>query len=335
MEVATQNSQQLPSLTHIMRVMGMPTMAVHIFGSKTRSKYVTLRIISLKVCSENNTEQFDVNLTRAGHERSWSAASCFTSTMVLAPLVPISFIASWKKIKSLISNHHLLAQALRSSSVLVVTNDGKKVKRKNLFTDKDREELLSCTVVADNLPDDHSHHNLEKIFSVVGRVKTVQICRPQESNSSRPKGDLFISNKLHALVEYETPEIAEIAVEKLNDERNWRQGLRVRLLLRCSPKSVLKSRKLEFNEMFGDDEATPESAEDSYQPHNPDLVTESISHNGCGLLPPSPQSSISIQCEVSAKRTTKGPRMPDGTRGFTMGRGKPLPAPALGSSNLE
>ncbi|PSS02565.1 La-related protein like [Actinidia chinensis var. chinensis] len=252
--------------------------------------------------------------------------------------VPISFIASWKKIKSLISNHHLLAQALRSSSVLVVTNDGKKVKRTNLFTDKDREELQSCTVVADNLLDDHSHHNLEKIFSVVGRVKTVQICRPQESNSSRPKGDLFISNKLHALVEYETPEIAEKAVEKLNDERNWRKGLRVRLLLRCSPKSVLKSRKLEFNGMFGDDEAPPESAEDSYQPHNPDLVTESIgeensagikkgfcrgrgkssrprtqsqSHNMCGLLPLSPQSSISIQCEVSAKQTTKGPRMPE------------------------
>ncbi|GFY89624.1 RNA-binding protein [Actinidia rufa] len=276
--------------------------------------------------------------------------------------VPISFIASAKKIKSLITNHHLLAQALRASSALVVTNDGKKVKRRNIFTDKDREELQSRTIVAENLPDDHSHHNLEKIFSVVGRVKTVRICHPQESNSSRPKGDLVISNKLHALVEYETPEIAEKAVEKLNDERNWRKGLRVRLLLRCSPKSVLKNRKSEFDGIFDDDEAPPESAEDSYQPHNPDLVTESIGeensagtkkafgrgrgkssrprtqsqgHNGRGLLAPSPQSSISIQCEASAKQTTKGPRMPDGTRGFTMGRGKPIAAPALGSSNLE
>lgn len=29
--------------------------------------------------------------------------------------------------------------------------------------------LQSRTVVAENLPEDHSHQNLEKIFSVVGR----------------------------------------------------------------------------------------------------------------------------------------------------------------------
>lgn len=36
--------------------------------------------------------------------------------------VPISFIASTKKIKSLVSNSHSLAQALRSSSKLVSSN---------------------------------------------------------------------------------------------------------------------------------------------------------------------------------------------------------------------
>lgn len=272
--------------------------------------------------------------------------------------VPISVIASSKKIKSLVSNNHLLAQALRSSSKLIVSNDGKRVRRKHLFTEREKEDLQCRTVVAENLPEDHSHQNLEKIFSVVGRVKTIRICHPQETNSSRSKGDFFISNKLHALVECETTEIAEKAVEKLSDERNWRKGLRVRLLLRRSPKSVLKSRKSDFDGYLDDDDA-PETSEDSTQPNNVDLAIESNvedssagakkgwargrgkskgrtqNHSGRGVLAPSPQSIVSIQPEALAKQITRGPRMPDGTRGFTMGRGKPISMPALASSPSE
>lgn len=268
--------------------------------------------------------------------------------------VPVSVIASSKKIKSLTSNSHLLTQALRSSSKLVISGDGKKVRRKNLSTERDKEELQSRTVVAENLPEDHSHRNLEKLFGVVGRVKTIRLCHPQESNSSRSKGDVFISTKLHALVEYETSEIAERAVEKLNDERDWRKGLRVRLLLRCSPKSVLKNRKSEFDVILEEDEATPtELLEDYSQLNNTELSTgnnpeensgsnarkgcargrgklsrgRSQNHSGRGLLSPTSQASGSFSCEASAKQATKGPRMPDGTRGFTMGRGKPVSAP--------
>ncbi|PON49188.1 Lupus La protein [Parasponia andersonii] len=269
--------------------------------------------------------------------------------------VPMSVIASTKKIKSLTSNNHVIAQALRSSSKLAVSDDGKKVKRKQPFTEKEREELQSRTVVAENLPEDHSHQNLEKIFRVAGSVKTVRVCHPQESNSSRSKGDFFVSNKLHALVEYETTETAERAVEKLNDERNWRKGLRVRLLLRCSPKSVLKSRRSEFDGILDDDDAPHnESAEEVSQPsHTESIIVDSNAeensagskkgwsrgwgkargraqnHSGRGLIAPSPQSSSGIQCEGSTKHGSKGPRMPDGTRGFTMGRGKPLSTPTL------
>ncbi|KDP38238.1 hypothetical protein JCGZ_04881 [Jatropha curcas] len=274
--------------------------------------------------------------------------------------VPISVIASTKKMKSLVNNNHLLAQALQSSLKLVVSEDGKKVKRKIPFTEKDREDLQSRTVVVENLPEDHSHQNLEKIFSVVGSVRTIRICHPQESNSSRTKSDFFMSNKLHALVEFESPETAEKAVEKLNDERNWRKGLRVRVLLRCSPKSVLKNRKSEFDGLLDDEELpVPESNEDSSPTNNADSVNESNveensgalkkgwartrgkvrgrgqSHGGRGLLAPPSQSVCSLQCEASAKHTSRGPRMPDGTRGFTMGRGKPLGTPALASTILE
>ncbi|XP_076940710.1 la-related protein 6C-like [Bidens hawaiensis] len=267
--------------------------------------------------------------------------------------VPISVIASMKKIKSCITNNQLLAQALCSSSKLVVSNDGKKVRRKHPFTEKDKEELQSRTVVAENLPEDHSHQNLEKIFSVVRSVKAIRICHPQEPNSSRSRGDYVFSNKLHALVEYETSDMAEKAVEKLNDERNWRKGLRVRLLLRRSPKSVLKSRKSEFDGLLDDDiDEAYDLSEESSPTNVIELATDNnaeegskkgwaqgrgkskirtSSHNGRGVLSQSPQSSGSAHSEStpSPKLSPKGPRMPDGTRGFTMGRGKPMSPPAL------
>ncbi|KAL1192274.1 La-related protein 6C [Cardamine amara subsp. amara] len=279
--------------------------------------------------------------------------------------VPISYIASTKKIKALTSNHHLVALALRSSSKLVVSEDSKKVKRTSPFTDRDREELQARTVVAENLPDDHSYQNLEKIFGVVGNVKAIRICHPPESNSSRPKGDFLMSNKIHALIEYDNTVIADKAVEKLNDERNWRKGLRVRLLLRCSPKSVLKNRR-NFDGILIDDEIPSyESGEDSPRLH----ITESQLDNdgddnnvgglwgkgrgkgrgrsprsygvgvggrsfGIGLGVSLGLPNLGLHESSSPKTATKGPRMPDGTRGFTMGRGKPNSSISLSPNHL-
>ena len=51
----------------------------------------------------------------------------------------------------------------------MVSNDGKKVKRMHPFTEKEKEELQLRTVIAENLPDDHSHQKIEKMFNVVGK----------------------------------------------------------------------------------------------------------------------------------------------------------------------
>ena len=58
------------------------------------------------------------------------------------------------------------------------------------------------------------------------------------------------------------------------------------------------------------------------------------SHGGRGLLAAAPTlPSNFVLSEASAKNNSKGPRMPDGTRGFTMGRGKPIsPTHALATS---
>jgi len=264
--------------------------------------------------------------------------------------VPIAVVASTKKLKSLNISHQLVAQALRSSSKLIVSNDSKKVKRKNRFTDKDKEELQLRTVVAENLPDDHSHQNIEKIFNVVGSVKTIRICQPQEPNSSQSNSDFIISHKLHALVEYENAETAEKAAEKLNNERNWRKGLRVRCLLRRSPKSVLKNRKSDFDG-YSDDEEGPvlELQKDSSRQNTSgsvEIKETSVGskqtwargqgksrqrtqfHSMRSLPIPSSHLGSSFIGEVSSRQTAKGPRMPDGTRGFTMGRGKQLVSPS-------
>lgn len=196
------------------------------------------------------------------------------------------------------------------------------------------------TVIAENLPDDHSHQNIEKLFNVVGSIKAIRICQPQEqSNSSRSsKGDLVVSNKLHALVEYENPETAEKAAEKLNDERNWRKGMRVRVMLKRSPKSVLKTRKSDFDVCFNDDHAHDDSSRlSSLENSEDEEMTGSAKkswtrnrvkpkHRPLQTARSLPSSYTVSTCpgEISTRTVPKGPRMPDGTRGFTMGRGKPL-----------
>lgn len=240
-----------------------------------------------------------------------------------------------------------MAEALRSSSKLIVSHDGKKVKRNHPFTEKVLEELQLRTVIAENLPDDHSHQNIEKIFNVVGSIKAIRICQPQDPNASRSsKGDLVISNKLHALVKYENHRVAEKAAERLNDERNWREGMRVTVMLRRSPKSVLKNRKSEFEGYLDHDEGSMSHDKDSSSRAN---ISESFEaeessagskktwaknrskpkpcnqlQTARSLPTTSSSSSCSVLGEISARQNMKGPRMPDGTRGFTMGRGKPL-----------
>ncbi|EPS72682.1 hypothetical protein M569_02071, partial [Genlisea aurea] len=151
---------------------------------------------------------------------------------------PISVVASFKKIKNAISDSSQLASVLRNSNKLIVSEDGKKVKRQQPLTESDMEELQARIIVAENLPEDHSHQNLLKIFSSVGSVKSIRTCPPQSWNgvssaSKTPKGDgLNLNGKLHTFVEYKSAEEAEKAVMELNDDGNWRNGLKVRLLLK-------------------------------------------------------------------------------------------------------
>ncbi|PVH33794.1 hypothetical protein PAHAL_8G067000 [Panicum hallii] len=321
--------------------------------------------------------------------------------------VPISVVAGFKKIKALVQSNSMLASALRTSSKLVVSDDGTRVKREQPFTESDLEELQARIVVAENLPDDHCYQNLMRLFSTVGSVRTIRTCYPQTPNGTGPatnrsaKLDMLFANKLHAFVEYDTMEDAARAIAELNDERNWRSGLRVRLLSTCMTKGGKGRKSGHEADAYGEEEnvSTSDQQNDKHLEEAPllsDAAVEHMTEDGIGDMgrgrgrgrgrggrgrgrgyhqynnnqqyqnqqqqhrsssqhgnnrgvthpvgtPPSThpvkneqQAQPQPQQPSAANKQPPGPRMPDGTRGFTMGRGKLQPsAPSVSASEPE
>nr|XP_043609843.1 la-related protein 6B [Erigeron canadensis] len=285
--------------------------------------------------------------------------------------VPISVVVSFKKIKALVSGNAQLASILRNSTKLVVSEDGKKVKRQHPMTESDMEELQSRIIIAENLPEDHCHQNLMKIFSAVGSVKTIRTCQPQTSNGGPSSGSkaakaegMLFSNKLHAFVEYESIELAEKAALELNKEASWRNGLKVRLMRRPSKHAQARGKKSgqEEEAIHKEDDTSTSEQHPLNDKHLDDTIPQSDvqshehvvedhsnekeaghkkgrnrsrgkgrgrpqynHHNNRGnhVVAPLSTNSVNTEHPVIGKQPP-GPRMPDGTRGFSMGRGKPI-----------
>ncbi|KAJ1269461.1 hypothetical protein BS78_07G213600 [Paspalum vaginatum] len=270
--------------------------------------------------------------------------------------VPITVVAAFRKIREIVPDKSLLVAALRTSSELVVSEDGKKVKRMQPFN---AEEVQSRIVVAEHLPEDQKHQTLMKIFSAIGSVKSIRTCYPQDGAAAgagkTSRIEMLFANKLHAFVEYGTVEDAEKAVAEFSGGGNWRDGIRVRSLLGCLKHGLGQVRK------GGDDEYAADEDGPDTTIHPPDYGTDDTAqfseahfdnqaedgfydkvgmrqgrgrgrggrgrgrgqyynhnrdaHHPIGT-PPSEHPAV--------PKPPPGPRMPDGTRGFTMGRGKPL-----------
>lgn len=73
--------------------------------------------------------------------------------------------------------------------------------------------------------------NLEKTVTaylnwfqtVINRVKTVRVCHPQEPNSSRSKGDFFVSNKVHYQITnpFCPPKFSASQITTMNSFTSW------------------------------------------------------------------------------------------------------------------
>nr|GMD09752.1 la-related protein 6A [Ipomoea batatas] len=90
--------------------------------------------------------------------------------------------------------------------------------------------------MVENLPEDHSVENLRQLFGSAGRIKHISIREPHAERDPKKCtiAEKLLSGKLHALVEFDTVESAEKAVATLNNEQDWRFGLRVKLLKKAA-----------------------------------------------------------------------------------------------------
>lgn len=255
--------------------------------------------------------------------------------------VSISLIASFRKMKKVTKDISSIVDALKESSQLVVSSDGKKVKRRYPLPSIVSTDPKFCTVVVVNLPEDHSIQNIHKIFAQAGSVKTVSIHDPHaaEDSLNRNKGKQLASGKIYALVEYETVEAAEKAVATLNDETDWRNGLRVQLLQKPMGHGLERKARRGSDSEKASHAQVPVSAKDdnnNFSNEQHEALDEDGEHmfkerngrkgqnrskgrkyrgsNGMGH---------GMASNVEPFKPPPGPRMPDGTRGFTMGRGRP------------
>ncbi|XP_013593562.1 PREDICTED: la-related protein 6A-like [Brassica oleracea var. oleracea] len=275
--------------------------------------------------------------------------------------VPISSIATFHKMKKLTRDLDLIVSALKESSFLVVSSDGKKVKRLSPLPEARDPKVF--TVLVENLPEDHSDENIRAIFGKVGSIKSVSICDPNAAEESEKgcKKDKFIRTRLHAFVEYETVEAAEKAAATLNNEQDWRNGLRVKLLEQAVKYAQRRPARKEVDpekdntgrvhDQTGGEENRNSNEHQHHRHHHSDTPADNDggdkngnkartrgrgrrqNHQGSNVHGTSPSSSSSFHHNynhhhpVEVSKRPPGPKMPDGTRGFTMGRGKPLSTP--------
>ncbi|KAM7530564.1 hypothetical protein LguiB_033974 [Lonicera macranthoides] len=259
--------------------------------------------------------------------------------------VPVGVIASFRKMKKLTQDRSLIVAALRESSVLVVSSSGKKVRRLHAFPFAEVKDPKSCTVLVENLPEDHSTENIKSIFGSAGNINNICIRDPNAVRDPRKctVGEKLLSGKLHALVEYETVEAAEKAVATLNDEQDWRYGMRVKLLKAMAKHGQRKKswkdpesekncsvqasdpadRDEELHDVKPDEEnadhLSKEKNENKDRNRGRSRRQRYRGSNGHG------HGTVSATHTGEPSKPPPGPKMPDGTRGFTMGRGRPLP----------
>ncbi|XP_006646336.1 la-related protein 6A [Oryza brachyantha] len=273
--------------------------------------------------------------------------------------VPLGVIASFRRMKKLSQDLSLIEAALRTSSKLVVSTDGKRVRRMHPLQQNELKDVKKRTVVVENLPSDFSEESIHATFETVGKIVKITIHDQHSVGESATikNHDIMLSNKVHALVEYETTEAAEKAATTLNDESNWRAGMKVRLAKRSVTGSGKHNQSSKENQtiqgqpskvehqMVSGKKGGTDSIEGVLDNENmsSDITHEDMHQHqkvnakggrkgrykgqGRGQIQQntSGQGHGSLPAHDGFDHVNKpipGPRMPDGTRGFTAGRGK-------------
>ncbi|KAG6484732.1 hypothetical protein ZIOFF_053257 [Zingiber officinale] len=223
------------------------------------------------------------------------------------------------RMKKLTQELSLIEAALTTSSQLtvVVSEDGRKVKRLQPSSVEIADTKLR-TVIVENLPDDCSEANIRRIFGKLGKIVKVTVHNPHlmEKLASQSKSRIILSSKIHSFVEYGTVEAAESA------EKHWLSS---------------KGRKVTISENNSSlvEEPTADGEKISIDCHN-EVAMKEEGGRGKGIRRTKYKSRGRGQAQQNGNchggsasgvelvnKHVQGPRMPDGTRGFAFGRGKP------------
>ena len=182
--------------------------------------------------------------------------------------VPIGVVCGFNRMKTLLKKHppiETVAAILRQhSEALVVSEDGIRVRRATPLPDIDLEDVQARTVVAENFKTQPTIESVRDVFSAAGDVAMVRVRHPgmqTPAGATKPSGlDLIAtpSNAVHALIEFKTRDDAARAAETLNDDKDWRNGLRVRLLVRNVHKK--KKQQKQQQQRLEDEHAEDEDA---------------------------------------------------------------------------
>ena len=182
--------------------------------------------------------------------------------------VPIGVVCGFNRMKTLLKKHppiETVAAILRQhSEALVVSEDGIRVRRATPLPDIDLEDVQARTVVAENFKTPPTIESVRELFAAAGDVAMVRVRHPgmqTPAGATKPSGlDLIAtpSNAVHALIEFKTRDDAARAAETLNDDKDWRNGLRVRLLVRNVHKK--KKQQKQQQQRLEDEHAEEEDA---------------------------------------------------------------------------
>ncbi|XP_042887901.1 la-related protein 7-like [Penaeus japonicus] len=149
-------------------------------------------------------EQMEFYFSAANLSKNRSMARFYEN----GPYISLAtFCNKFNKIRAMTDDVNLLRKAVEKSAVLTLSEDGLMVKRKEEVTKKANE--TECTIYVENIPAHVDHDWVRQIFSQYGVIDYISL--PRYKHSCRPKGFAF--------VEFQSPEMADLALESFGAEK--------------------------------------------------------------------------------------------------------------------
>ncbi|XP_066975578.1 la-related protein 7 [Macrobrachium rosenbergii] len=147
-----------------------------------------------------------INKLRVQMEFYFSAANLskdkfMNELLEKSPYIDLDIFFRFNRIRSFTDDINLLKKAIEKSPILELSGDGSKVKRSVPVSKKENETL--CTIYVENIPSHVDHEWVHEVFAKYGTIDYISF--PRFRSTGRPKGFAF--------VEFETPEMANIALK--------------------------------------------------------------------------------------------------------------------------